>query len=163
MIKSSGSAVASFLQDYLNIEIVNLIVRTSETRDMARSKLERMGQQIGEKYTELFFLKTPLPDYQPNLKGVEDYFVNGFWPAVFKGRCNSSGIDAKKCLVLEDTHFSWISKISLCGSPPEELSIYLAMPCGILRGAVKALGFRCKVSGETDSTAVKCKFAIQFA
>ena len=48
------SKVAFFLQDYLNLEMINLFYRTSETRDECRIKLESIGKKIGEKLTEMF-------------------------------------------------------------------------------------------------------------
>lgn len=46
--------VAVFFQEYLNIEIVNFLIRTSETPELAKLKLEKIGRRIGEKMTEVY-------------------------------------------------------------------------------------------------------------
>ena len=46
--------VAPFLQDYLNLEVINFFLRTCESSDEAKLKLERIGRRAGRKLTEMF-------------------------------------------------------------------------------------------------------------
>ena len=48
------SYVADFFQEYLNMEIINLYIKTSESEELATKRLESIGFRIGEKITETF-------------------------------------------------------------------------------------------------------------
>ena len=95
--------MALFLQDYLNIEIINLYLKTSETQDEAKLKLERMGRRMGRKLTEMFllhlvsvllqhsssiFVKCPPRPFVLSRSGISDMIVNVFWPHVFRSKCS---------------------------------------------------------------------------
>ena len=49
-----------FLNEYLNLEIVNLYLKTSETQEVCQKRLETIGLRIGEKLTEKFCLSPSL-------------------------------------------------------------------------------------------------------
>lgn len=48
--------MSDILQEYLNMEIVNLYIQTSESIEVAKKRLETIGLRIGEKLTEKFYI-----------------------------------------------------------------------------------------------------------
>lgn len=103
------SSLDTSVQEYLNIEIVNLFLRTSESVSEAKLKLEKLGRRVGEKITEVFvffkkkkiiiifvvyyffrlFASYPPSRYEPTRAGVSEFIMNAFWNKVFNSNCKS--------------------------------------------------------------------------
>lgn len=70
--------------------------------------------------------------------------------------------------VLQDNHFRWMEHIPVkCATDletPEKAQIlqqYLALPCGLIKGALKHLGVNCSVTGDALNLPM-CSFTVRF-
>ncbi|KAA6373999.1 MAG: hypothetical protein EZS28_030475 [Streblomastix strix] len=123
------SEIASCCQEYLNIEMVNFFLRTSETQEIAR-----------------LFLQKPPNHFLATKEGAREFITQHFWLHAFHGKCQIKPQDKQEIdYIIEDTNFTWMDKISLCGCAPDQLQIYMAFPCGLIRGSFHQLGFNAQI------------------
>jgi len=170
--------------DFLNIEVVDYILRSTPDRQSRLVKLERIGFIVGHKLIER--ASKDKPRFQEQLDLIR-FICKDFWKLVFKKQIDNLRTNHQGIYVLQDFNFRWLTHISACpaaerlnviepkslqvnsqilsrcgsGSSEfkENLSYYLQFPCGLIRGALTNLGLPCTVSADS-SDLPKCTFTI---
>ena len=119
----------------------------------------RVGQQLAERYT-----RERAPILEP--LDVMKFVCKELWVEVFRKSVDNLRTNHRGTFVLRDTQFRWMGRLgqNLVGQAPrlggnELAADYLVLPCGIIRGALAALGLDAAVSA--DATALpQCDFTV---
>ncbi|KAK2948934.1 putative Transport protein particle (TRAPP) component [Blattamonas nauphoetae] len=143
--------------------MVNLFASTSETPEQAMESIERIGFRSGEKFTEKLFFDQPPTSFQANRVGISSFLRHSFWPIAFKGNATILAGSYENMFTIEDTDFIWTRSFSLTGYSKSNLQLYLQYSCGMIRGAIKQLGYRAKVTGSCQSSPKHCQFVIEIS
>ncbi|KAJ3309723.1 Trafficking protein particle complex subunit 33, partial [Boothiomyces sp. JEL0838] len=139
--KEGKIAEASF--DYLLMEISKSNYES----------LDQMGFRIGYSIVEKMTKDKPrMVDILDKVK----FICKDFWMGVFQKQVdNLKANHSRGIYVLTDNSFRIISKLSSDSISGEQATLfysqYLALPCGIIRGALYNLGLPCSVMAEVTS------------
>eukprot|EP00271_Cylindrocystis_brebissonii_P015803 TRINITY_DN38832_c0_g1_i1.p1 TRINITY_DN38832_c0_g1~~TRINITY_DN38832_c0_g1_i1.p1 ORF type:complete len:190 (+),score=30.43 TRINITY_DN38832_c0_g1_i1:209-778(+) len=186
MPSSSGREVAESCLDLLNIELVDLYQRTLSARpELAGRRVEAIGFQVGQQLAERY--TKDRPRFGDNLEVIK-FICKEFWVEVFSKQVDNLRTNHRGVFVLQDQKFRWLTRLSANGpmtagekamtaAPPPTPSTpasgqgasgktlaaagqYLHFPCGLIRGALTALGVSCAVSAEVSALPV-CSFTVR--
>eukprot|EP01130_Rhizamoeba_saxonica_P000916 TRINITY_DN107_c0_g1_i1.p1 TRINITY_DN107_c0_g1~~TRINITY_DN107_c0_g1_i1.p1 ORF type:complete len:183 (-),score=7.64 TRINITY_DN107_c0_g1_i1:56-562(-) len=154
--------VKSSCMDYILIEMVSLVTDTSANDEVAFHKLEQIGFRVGQKLCERYTSETPR--FQKELDVVR-YLCKDIWNLLFNRRINHlRSIKKKGVYVLQDNEFEWLRHVSSDSTENTRILAekYLYFPCGIIKGIMDGLNFKCYVSAEI-LTPPTCTFTLKLA
>ncbi|CAC5408869.1 trafficking protein particle complex subunit 6b-like [Mytilus californianus] len=145
--------------EYLHMEIVNYIYRSSEKpdQDNCLSKLESIGYRIGQSLVERFTKDgTRFKDELDTMK----FICKDLWNFVYKKQIDNLRTNHQGVYVLQDNKFRFLTQLSNGKQYMDYAPKLLALPCGLMRGALANLGINSIVTAEVTAMPA-CKFQIQ--
>jgi len=137
---------------------------TSSTRNPSPAtsrKLENMGFCVGRRLIERQTRDDP-PKRLENNMSIMRYICKDFWPLAFDHPASRLRTNHRGIFVIEDSAFKLIEAIG----PMEGVDAidavrkYLAIPIGLLRGALASLGINCVVDATVEIIPV-VQFTVQ--
>lgn len=156
--------VAETLQLFLNAEIAQSLQERFGL-EKATAQLNAMGYATGLRLaTRLMVNRLPLPAERTVMK----YVAKDLWTLLFRKSASRLQTDRMGIYIIQDHSFRWLEQFSCAEEPQAELQrvqelalLHLALPCGILRGALTVFGLRSSVSAEVSpATLPACAFTI---
>ncbi|KAL3874352.1 hypothetical protein ACJMK2_037380 [Sinanodonta woodiana] len=147
------------LFELLHMEIVGHLQRNAQKdeQDQCIAKLESIGFRIGQSLAERF--TRDCSRFKDELDTMK-FVCKDFWNTVYKKQIDNLRTNHQGVYVLQDNRFRFLTHISNGKQYMEAAPKYLALPCGMIRGALANLGVNCVVTAEV-STMPACKFQIQ--
>lgn len=144
--------------EFLHMEIVNYVYRmaTKDEKENCISHLESLGFRVGQSLVERF--TRDWPRYKDELDTMK-FICKDFWMAVYKKQVDNLRTNHMGVYVLLDNRFRFLVQLSSGKQYLENAPKYLAMSCGIIRGALSNLGINCVVTAEV-TVMPSCKFQI---
>ncbi|KNC87170.1 hypothetical protein SARC_00698 [Sphaeroforma arctica JP610] len=156
---------AGTLFEFLHMEMVHMFMSAEEeeetanndVRDFVHVKLEKIGFSCGQSLAERLTQDTPrMTDQLEVIKFIcKDFWMNLFQKQVDNLRTNHKGV-----YVLQDNKFQTFAPIANGTQYIEQMSPFLAMPCGLIRGALAALGHTATVHADVVNMPA-CTFQIR--
>lgn len=142
-------------------------LRESLGLEAAIRQLETVGFTTGTRLvTRLMGTRFPIIAERNAMKFV----CKELWVSLFRKPANRLQTDRRGNYIIQDTCFRWLEHFS---PPPdgqantelhETALLHLAFPCGIIRGALLAIGVECSVLAEISvSTLPACSFTVTLA
>eukprot|EP00210_Caulerpa_lentillifera_P001564 g1502.t1 len=150
--------------DFFVLELVHKYT-SEESNAKAIATLEAIGARVGKQLAERCAKDRPrmIDDLD-----VVKFICKEFWSHVFQKLIDNLRTNHRGVYVLQDNHFRWMEHISVTNAAdmetPEKARIiqqYLALPCGLIKGALKHLGVNCSVSGDALNLPM-CSFTVKF-
>eukprot|EP00124_Ichthyophonus_hoferi_P002229 Ihof_evm9s143 gene=Ihof_evmTU9s143 len=138
--------VGEVLYDFLHTEMVNVLSEEGDDqKEQVHFKLERIGFSVGQCLVERYTRDLPrMHDQLDIIKFIcKDFWVNIFHKQIDNLRTNHRGV-----YVLQDHKFRLFTSISTGTQYIDHMSPFLAMPCGLIRGALAAMGLVCTVHAD---------------
>lgn len=150
--------VDDILFDVLHMEAVKLVsnIRNEHGMDTAWSKLERMGYRVGIALIERCTKESTR--FKEELEKMR-FLCKEFWSALFCKNIDNLRTNHQGVYVLQDQHFRFLTNISESEQYLQQAQPYLALSCGIIRGALFNLGLNCTVTAEVQVLPA-CKFQV---
>ncbi|PJF17459.1 hypothetical protein PSACC_02761 [Paramicrosporidium saccamoebae] len=125
-------------------------------------RIEQLGYQVGQRLVERLLAQTQVSRL-PEQIDVVKFLCKEFWMVAFGKGIDNLKTNHRGVFVLQDQNFQWISRFSVDGSNPATAKmavLYLAFPCGMLRGALANMGIVTTVTAEIPSFP-QCVFQIR--
>jgi hypothetical protein len=145
------------LLEYLHREIVRYVNERGSPHANSIERLEFLGFQVGQALVER--LTKDLPRFRDELDTVK-FICKDFWNVVYKKQVDNLRTNHQGVYVLQDNRFRFLLQIADNKANLELISEYLALPCGLIRGALTNLGVTCIVTAEVVKLP-ECKFQVQ--
>eukprot|EP00118_Oscarella_pearsei_P028251 m.1768 g.1768 ORF g.1768 m.1768 type:complete len:214 (+) comp7808_c0_seq2:634-1275(+) len=144
--------------ELLHGEIVRALKRFNEEEigNSVEQKLDRMGFRVGQCWIER--LTKDRVRFKDELEVVK-YICKEFWMSLFNKQIDNLRTNHQGVYVLQDHKFHFFPQMSVTSQYSEEAPAFLAYPCGMMRGALVALGINSTVACEITSMP-SCKFTI---
>jgi len=159
MLSTSSHEIAESCFEYLNIELVNLIVNSTNNPEAAHYKLEKIGIRVGHKLAERY-----TKDRQRFNEKIDiiKFICKDFWTDLFQRHVDNLRTNQKGVYVLTDNKFRWLMRLSSdsAQTTKAEAEKYVIYPCGIIKGALESLGVQCIVKAEIGNVPI-CSFTIK--
>lgn len=168
--ETSRALIATSVLEFLLIEAVPLSQRLSDesTQEVhsegteedptlqgqtaVQYRLETMGQRIGAGLATS--LTRDHPRFTDSLDVIK-FICKDLWVAAFRKQVDNLKTNHRGVFVLSDLTFWTLRRMSLGKNDETELLLraqpYLWLPCGIIQGALEALGVRATVLAESVS------------
>jgi len=132
--------------------------------ETAMARLNAIGLAMGARLvTRVTAGRFPLTPERNALK----YVGKDLWSTVFQKPASRLQIDRRGNYIIEDSSFRWLEQFT----PPENSAdpalheaalLHLAFPCGVIRGALQAIGIECDVLAEVSVPALPaCTFTVK--
>lgn len=149
--------ISKFLFDILFQQIIQHAIEQSKVDDMADYelsfyKVERVGFLAGQHLLDKLLSD---PERRNRLKSDHleclKYLCKELWQCAFNKMIDNLKTNRKETFVMIDAHFSWINAFAEDATSQEMTQLvilYLAFPCGLLRGALSGLGLTAAVTAE---------------
>lgn len=131
-----------------------------EEEEAVRTRLEAIGMHVGANITERLSHDRPL--FADTLDAVK-FICKDLWAACWDKQVDNLRTNHRGIYVLQDQAFKPIARISSWEGRAEALKkakLYVAMPAGILRGALIRLGYQAVVVPEIASLP-QCSFQLR--
>ncbi|PCH33186.1 TRAPP complex subunit trs33 [Wolfiporia cocos MD-104 SS10] len=131
-----------------------------EEEEAVRTRLEAIGMHVGANITEMLCHDRPL--FSETLDAVK-FVCKDLWAACWDKQVDNLRTNHRGIYVLQDHSFKPISRISSYEGRAEALrkaKLYIAMPVGILRGALIRLGYQAVVVAEVTNLP-QCSFQLR--
>ncbi|CAD5231358.1 unnamed protein product [Bursaphelenchus xylophilus] len=112
------------------------------------TRLEHMGYRVGYSLAER--LSKDLPRLPGELESVK-FICKEFWTNVFGKQVDNLRTNHQGTYVIQDNKFPFLTSFSEGQQYLNEAILYLALPAGILRGALSNLGIETSVVGSSDA------------
>lgn len=125
--------------------------------DQCIAKLESLGFRIGQSLVERF--TKDCPRFKDELDTMK-FICKDFWNYVYKKQIDNLRTNHQGVYVLQDNKFRFLTQMSNGKQFMEAAPKFLALPCGMIRGALSNLGVNCVVTAEVSAMPA-CKFQIQ--
>jgi len=136
------------------LELINsLRKKHKDTPQLAIDALDSIGFSIGRRLVE----KTAQDRnrFNPaNSLDVIKFLCKDFWTETFGKQVDNLRTNHRGIYVLIDNKFRWLLRISLAEQSDDTRRMFTAVPCGLLRGALTALGMQCTVSADASQAPV---------
>eukprot|EP01097_Dermamoeba_algensis_P009888 TRINITY_DN7118_c0_g1_i1.p1 TRINITY_DN7118_c0_g1~~TRINITY_DN7118_c0_g1_i1.p1 ORF type:complete len:178 (-),score=35.86 TRINITY_DN7118_c0_g1_i1:217-687(-) len=147
--------------EYLNMEMMDYIQRTSKDSQEVFKKLDNIGFRVGycliERYTKDRHRFTEMLE-------IMKFICREFWTGIFKKQIDNLKTNHKGVYVLHDERFPWLAHLSTCtgsGKTAQEMAYtYVVFPCGLIKGALSNLGVAANVTVEVELPQ-QCTFTIK--
>ncbi|KAF9892197.1 Trafficking protein particle complex subunit 33 [Aspergillus nanangensis] len=147
--------------DFLLIELVPMAERLAkelsnqeyrpdddEIKETTFFRLESLGYRVGQGLAERF--SRDRPRFTDNLDVIK-FLCKDLWTVLFRKQIDNLKTNHRGVYVLTDTSFRPFARMSM-SVRSEAVSVaqaYLWFPCGVIRGALSALGINTTVQAET--------------
>ncbi|KAI1502272.1 transport protein particle component [Biscogniauxia marginata] len=120
-----------------------------EERDAVFFRLEALGYRVGLGLVERF--SRDRPRFNDTLDAIK-FVCKDLWMLVFKKQVDNLKTNHRGVYVLTDNSFRPLSRMSASagGQAVAKAQPFLWFPCGILRGALAAMGISATVQAETS-------------
>jgi len=131
-----------------------------DEEEAVRARLESIGYQVGGHLAER--LCRDRPRFSDTLDTIK-FICKDFWVIVWNKQVDNLRTNHRGVYVLQDNLFKPLSRISSYNGSADALKqakLYLAMPGGLLRGALARLGLQGTVSSDTTSLP-QCSFQVK--
>lgn len=147
------------LYELFHSEIVAFLYRTTDKdeQDQCIAKLESLGFRVGQSLVERFTKDSSR--FKDDLD-IMKFICKDFWNSVFKKQVDNLRTNHQGVYVLQDNRFRFLTQISNGKQFMDAAPKYLAMGCGIIRGALANIGINSVVTAEVSAMPA-CKFQIQ--
>lgn len=142
-----------YIQLYKKINMVN----NSLFQDNFIAKLESLGFRVGQSLVERFTKDSSR--FKDELDTMK-FICKDFWNSVYKKQIDNLRTNHQGVYVLQDNKFRFLTQLSNGKQYMDSAPMYLAFPCGMIRGALSNLGINCIVTAEVSAMPA-CKFQIQ--
>ncbi|ROW14940.1 hypothetical protein VPNG_03360 [Cytospora leucostoma] len=146
--------LSSSCLDFLLIEIVPMAYRRrvldeEEERDAVFYRLETLGYRVGQGLVERF--SRDRPRFNDTLDVIK-FLCKDLWTLVFRKQVDNLKTNHRGVYVLTDNAFRPFSRMSTeaGGQAVLRAEPFLWFPCGIVRGALAAMGINATVQAETS-------------
>ncbi|RDB27291.1 Trafficking protein particle complex subunit 6B [Hypsizygus marmoreus] len=119
-----------------------------EEEEAVRTRLEAIGIHVGANFTERLCRDRPL--FSETLDAIK-FVCKDIWAACWEKQVDNLRTNHRGIYVLQDNAFKPISRLSSWEGRAEAIKrakLYVAMPAGIIRGALSRLGFHGAVAPE---------------
>ncbi|XP_022330105.1 trafficking protein particle complex subunit 6b-like isoform X2 [Crassostrea virginica] len=145
--------------EFLHMEIISQFYRSCEKADQDQciAKLESLGFRIGQSLVERFTKDSSR--FKDELDTMK-FICKDFWNYAYKKQIDNLRTNHQGVYVLQDNKFRFLTQISNGKQFMETAPKFLALPCGMIRGALSNLGVNCVVTAEVSAMPA-CKFQIQ--
>ena len=127
------------------------------SNEMFNETLKAVGYNVGYRIVEKVFSRKILPRIpQVTQEKMEielmKLICKDLWEELFGKQANRLRTDHKGVFVLQDNEFKWLEHYhSDNDATRQAIALALNFPCGVLKGALDALGFPATVQAEQDS------------
>ncbi|GLB36802.1 putative transport protein particle (TRAPP) component [Lyophyllum shimeji] len=131
-----------------------------EEEEAVRVRLEAIGLHVGANFTERLCRDRPL--FSETLDAIK-FVCKDVWAACWEKQVDNLRTNHRGIYVLQDNSFRPISRLSSWEGRAEAVKrarLYVAMPAGIIRGALSRLGFHATVAPEVTSLP-QCTFQVK--
>ncbi|KAK0188380.1 TRAPP complex subunit trs33 [Armillaria mellea] len=129
----------------------------TEAEEAVRVRLEAIGMHVGANFTERLCLEKML--FSETLDAVK-FICKDIWTACWDKQVDNLRTNHRGVYVLQDNSFKTISHLSSWKGREDALQqakMYVALPAGIIKGALSRLGYNGSVAPEVTSLP-QCKF-----
>ncbi|KAF8060771.1 TRAPP complex subunit trs33 [Lyophyllum atratum] len=131
-----------------------------EEEEAVRVRLEAIGLHVGANFTERLCRDRPL--FSETLDAIK-FVCKEIWAACWEKQVDNLRTNHRGIYVLQDNSFKPISRLSSWEGRADAVKrarLYVAMPAGIIRGALSRLGFNGTVVPEVTSLP-QCTFQVK--
>ncbi|KAF5376870.1 hypothetical protein D9615_007261 [Tricholomella constricta] len=131
-----------------------------EEEEAVRVRLEAIGLHVGANFTERLCRDRPM--FSETLDAIK-FICKDIWAACWDKQVDNLRTNHRGIYVLQDNAFKPISRLSSWEGRAEAVKrarLYVAMPAGIIRGALSRLGFHGAVVPEVASLP-QCTFQVK--
>ena len=151
---------AETLFDLLHMEIVSFLhSQKCASKSEANTKLEQMGFRVGQSLIEKF--SKDMTRFKDELDLMK-YICKDFWVLLYCKQIDNLRTNHQGVYVLVDSNFKLLTKITVNKQFVTEAQKYIAFPCGLIRGALAALGVTSFVTADVmEMPTVKFQVEIQ--
>jgi trafficking protein particle complex subunit 6 len=127
--------VSELCFEYLFLEVVMGITKTSKNQGEIQIKLENIGVIVGHKLVES--LTEKLPIFMNPTDKIKFICVD-FWTALFNKKVDRLDTNNKGSYRITDNYFQWAAHISSNDQTKttQEIEKYVAFLCGLIKGAL---------------------------
>eukprot|EP00039_Didymoeca_costata_P011698 m.165428 g.165428 ORF g.165428 m.165428 type:complete len:160 (-) comp15262_c0_seq1:153-632(-) len=148
------------LFEYFTIE---LLKHFEQSGDGAYEKLELLAFRVGETLFEVHTRK--LPRLKEPLEIIK-FLCKDFWNHVFQKNIDNLRTNHRGVYVLQDNSFRMFQQVGRSAEEVDKAKLMLAFPCGLIRGALFAVGIKADVRAaiaddKGQLTLPGCKFTLQ--
>ncbi|KAK7453360.1 hypothetical protein VKT23_011624 [Stygiomarasmius scandens] len=163
--ESSAHAVARSKKIEKEMLDAGLVPQPQETdiyneEDALRSRLEAIGMHVGANFAERLCRDRSL--FTETLDVVK-FICKDLWAACWDKQVDNLRTNHRGVYVLQDNAFKTISRLSSWQGRPEAIKrakMYVAMPAGLIKGALQRLGYNAVVTPEITSLP-QCTFQVK--
>ncbi|KAI6228922.1 hypothetical protein M3Y99_01171800 [Aphelenchoides fujianensis] len=113
----------------------------------AETRLEALGYRVG--YSLVERLSRDIPRIPSELESVK-FICKEFWTNVFGKQVDNLRTNHEGIYVIQDNRFTLLASFSDGTQYLKDVSVYLAFPSGVLRGALSNLGIEANVSATVE-------------
>lgn len=159
-----SSPVNEIALHLLTAEYIGQLAKRCEdsraSREAMYRKLESMGYDVGRRMTERL---TRDKDRIVETLDIIKFICRVFWKEVFQKQVDKLQTNHKGMYVLQDSNFQWLRyTCAAAGLDTTQLAVkFVVFPCGLLRGALSAMGIESVVNAEISATMPQCTFTIK--
>lgn len=141
-----------------HVAAIQLVPKTHAESDLIFSKLEAMGYQVGLRLIER--ITKEHSRFREELE-IMKFICTDFWKYIYEKQIDTLRTNNQGTYVLTDNLFK---PLTFFGSDGVDqyypiTARFIAYPCGLIRGALSAMGVRSTVSAKTTSM-TSCVFEI---
>jgi len=132
----------------------------SDEEEAVRARLESIGMHVGANFTERLCRDKPL--FTETLDAIK-FICKDIWAACWEKQVDNLRTNHRGVYVLQDNSFKPISRLSSWEGQADALhraKLYVAIPAGIIRGALSRLGLQGTVVPEITSLP-QCTFQVK--
>ncbi|KAK2604355.1 hypothetical protein N8I77_007294 [Diaporthe amygdali] len=125
------------------------VMDEEEERDAVFYRLETLGYRVGQGLVERF--SRDRPRFNDTLDVIK-FLCKDLWMLVFRKQIDNLKTNHRGVYVLTDTAFRPFSRMSTetGGGAVQRAEPFLWFPCGVVRGALAAMGVNATVQAETN-------------
>ncbi|KAF7314199.1 hypothetical protein MKEN_00892100 [Mycena kentingensis (nom. inval.)] len=131
-----------------------------EAEEAVRTRLEAIGMHVGANFTERLCRDRAL--FSETLEAIK-FICKDIWAACWDKQVDNLRTNHRGVYVLQDNAFKPITRVSSWYGRAEAIKrakLYVAMPAGIIRGALSRLGFQTTVTTEINALP-QCTFQVK--
>jgi hypothetical protein len=127
--------------------------------DVAVSKLESIGFQVGQKIVESRCRNAKM---MADTMELIHFICKDFWSYIFQKKATRLKTNHFDTYVIIDDNFAWLKNVAPVGAIDFDVEVlkFLVFPCGLIRGALSNLGVSCTVNAECNELP-KVKFTVK--
>ncbi|THU98836.1 transport protein particle component [Dendrothele bispora CBS 962.96] len=144
----------------LNSKTSGKVAVIDDEEEAVRTRLETIGMHVGANFAERLCRDRSL--FAETLDVIK-FICKDVWTACWDKQVDNLRTNHRGVYVLQDNAFKTISRLSSWEGRPEAIrraKLYVAMPAGIIKGALQRLGYNAVVTPEINSLP-QCTFQVK--